>query len=228
MSIKPDKNVMSTQTMLNNLGFNCGKADGLWGTLSAGAYANLLNSTIDASKPLGVNKVGWGSKFSVPAVLRLGQIVSDLRCPPVAIQSFMGCMAWETGEEFNPATRNKISGATGLIQFMEPTAKGLGTSQAELAKMSVLEQLEFVYKHFKPQAGKLQNDGDIYMAILLPRAVGKPDNYVLWDDKNYAKAYAQNKGLDLNDDGLITRTECLHKVRNMIVKGFTGSLPRAA
>lgn len=220
MATTPDSNVKKTQEMLNALGFNCGKADGLWGPNSLKAYTALLNSSIDASKPLGVSKVSWGKKFGLPELTRLAKAVSDLRCDPVAISTFMGCMAWETGRKFTPDVRNKISGATGLIQFMEPTAKGLGTTQAELAKMTVLQQLEYVYLHFKGFTGRLKNDGDVYMGILLPRAVGKDDNYVLWDDKNYAKAFAQNKGLDLNGDGLITRTECMHKVRGLIVEGF--------
>jgi hypothetical protein len=220
MATKPDASVKKTQEMLNSLGFNCGTPDGLWGPKSLGAYTSLLNATIDPSKPLGVRRVGWGQKFSAPALTRLAQMVKDLRCEPVSISTFMGCMAWETGRSLSPAEKNKISGATGLIQFMEPTAKGLGTSQAALAKMSVLEQLEYVYLHFKPFAGKLKNDGDVYMTILLPRAVGKADDYVLWDKSNYPTAFSQNKGLDLNDDGLITRTECMHKVRNLIVEGF--------
>lgn len=226
MATKPDKNVKSTQEMLNRLGFNCGIADGLWGPKSLAAYTALLNSTINPTKPYGVNQIAWGMKFSPQALARLAQMVKDLRCDAVAIHTFMGCMAWETGEEFSPATRNKVSGATGLIQFMGPTAKGLGTTQEELAKMSVVEQLEYVYKHFRPFAGKLKNDGDVYMTILLPRAVGQSDDYVLWSSESNAIAFAQNKGLDLNADGKITRTECLHKIRQMIVRGFTGGFPR--
>ena len=220
MATKPDASVKKTQEMLNSLGFNCGTPDGLWGPKSLAAYTALLNGSIDASKPLGVRRVAWGQKFSAPALTRLAQMVKDLRCEPVAINTFMGCMAWETGRTLSPSVKNKISGATGLIQFMEPTAKGLGTSQAALEKMSVVEQLEYVYKHFKPFAGKLKNDGDVYLAILLPRGVGKDDSYVLWDEKSYPTAFAQNRGLDLNSDGVITRTETMHKVRNLIVEGF--------
>ena len=227
MATKPDVSVKKTQEMLNNLGFNCGTPDGLWGPKSLAAYTALLNGTIDADKPHGVRRIGWGQKFSEPALTRLAKMVKDLRCEPVAISTFMGCMAWETGREFSPATRNKISGATGLIQFMQPTAKGLGTSQEALAKMTVEQQLEYVYLHFKPFAGRLKNDGDVYMTILLPRAVGKDDNYVLWDKSNYPTAFDQNRGLDLNSDGLITRTECMHKVRSLIVEGFLPTNVRA-
>src|SRR3712207_2278728 len=75
------------------------------------------------------------------------KIASDLgpnpNCP-------MAVMSFETGESFNPAKRNPVSGAVGLIQFMNPTAQGPGTTQEALAQMTAEEQLDFVAKHFKP------------------------------------------------------------------------------
>ena len=56
---------------------------------------------------------------------------------------FLAAMSFETGGSFNPAIQNKI-GATGLIQFLKPTAKGLGTTTDELKNMSSVKQLEFV------------------------------------------------------------------------------------
>src|ERR1051325_1898334 len=38
----------------------------------------------------------------------------------------MAVMCFESGRTFRPDIRNPASGAVGLIQFMEPTAKGLG------------------------------------------------------------------------------------------------------
>lgn len=51
---------------------------------------------------------------------------------------------------WNPAARNPLPGqtATGLIQFTANTAKALGTSVEELAKMSALGQLPFVEQYF--------------------------------------------------------------------------------
>lgn len=226
MATKADPTVKKTQELLTKLGYPCGVPDGKWGPLSLASYNKLVASTIDPTKPFGVNRISYGMKFTPAELEQVVVMVRNLKCDPVAVQVFMGSMAWETGGTFSPSIRNKISGARGLIQFMEPTAKGLGTSQAALEKMTVSQQLEYVYKHFKPFAGRLKNDGDVYMGILLPRAVGRDDNYILWDKSNYPTAYSQNKGLDLNDDGVVTRTECLHKIRYHIVNGFTAGLVR--
>jgi hypothetical protein len=130
-------------------------------------------------------------------------------------------MAWESAETFSPDIKNAAgSGATGLIQFMPSTAVGLGTSTAKLAAMSAEDQLNYVYKYFRPYNGRLHNLGDIYMAILWPKAVGKPDSYVLWDRSKMPTTFRQNAGLDVNKNGQVTRAECLKKVNGKLVKGL--------
>jgi hypothetical protein len=124
------------------------------------------------------------------------------------------CIAFETGHTFSPSIRNKVSGATGLIQFMKPTAKELGTTQDALAKMTDVEQLDYVYKYLVRYKSKLRTVEDIYMAILYPKAAGKPLNYVLFNS-GVGKAYLQNKGLDLNKDGVVTKGEASAKVRKI-------------
>ena len=126
------------------------------------------------------------------------------------------CMAFETGRTFNPAIRNSI-GATGLIQFIRPTAIGLGTTTDKLATMTRVEQMDWVLKYFK--AGPVRKIAaptleDLYMQILWPRAVGKPLDYVLFSSPS--TAYKQNKGLDANKDGNITKDEAAAKVRNQL------------
>jgi hypothetical protein len=120
----------------------------------------------------------------------------------------MSCIAFESGRSFSPSITNAAgSGATGLIQFMPSTAQALGTSTEALARMSAVEQLEWVEKYFRPSAGRLKTLEDVYMAILWPAAVGKPDSYVLFvkADKRHPKRYIQNAGLDWNKDGKITK-----------------------
>lgn len=108
----------------------------------------------------------------------------------------------------NPAAVNKMSGATGLIQFMPATAASLGTTTAELKNMSAVEQLDYVYKYFKMVGVRPGMDlGDLYMAVFMPKYVGADDNTVLGQDGApgfSGKVYAQNKGLDKNKDGSIT------------------------
>lgn len=97
-------------------------------------------------------------------------IADDLEVSP---DFLMSCIAFETGETFSPKIKNAAgSGATGLIQFMPTTAKGLGTSVEKLAAMSATKQLDYVKKYFKRFKGKLSTLEDVYLAILYPAAIG--------------------------------------------------------
>lgn len=163
-------------------------------------------------------KIAWGSHVSPVFRERVWWIADTLRLNP---DDLMACMAWESGETFSPSIKNAAgSGATGLIQFMPSTATGLGTSTAALARMTPEDQLSFVYKYFRPYAGRLNNLGDIYMAILWPSGVGKPDSYVLWSRGGAPTTFRQNSGLDINRDGNITRSECLEKIQGKLTKGL--------
>ena len=141
----------------------------------------------------------------------------------------LAMMDFETGGTFDPAQKNlgpdgtpeTGSGATGLIQFTPKTAEGLGTSTDDLSKMSRSEQLEYVDKHFETNLkGRLGDEGgdisDLYMSVLFPVAVGKPDDFVLFGKgamEGYTgTAYEQNIGLDANKDGSITKVEAAAKV----------------
>ena len=126
-------------------------------------------------------------------------------------------MAFETGGTFNPAEKNKKgSGATGLIQFMPETAEGLGTTTDELSKMSRTEQMKYVEKFLSNKGISGKGLSDLYMAVLFPAAVGKPDDFVLFGKgaiKGFTgKAYEQNSGLDANNDGSVTKAEASAKV----------------
>lgn len=165
------------------------------------------------------NGNGNGNGFSLVAVPgsekvsdrfkeKVIQIASDLGTNP---NFLLAVMSFETGETFSPSVRNPVSGAVGLIQFMKPTAQGLGTTQAALAQLSAEDQLDFVAKHFKPFKGKLKTLEDAYMAVLLPSAVGKGSNHVLF--RKPSQRYSQNSGLDINRDGLVTVGEAADKVR---------------
>ena len=150
-----------------------------------------------------------GSERVSPAFKeKVVQIASDLGTNP---NFLMAVMSFETGESFDPAKRNPLSGAVGLIQFMKPTAVGLGTTQDALAQMSAEEQLDFVAKHFKPFKNKMGTLEDAYMAVLFPAAIGKGANHALF--RKPSKVYEQNSGLDINRDGVITVGEAADKVR---------------
>lgn len=164
-------------------------------------------------------QVAWGAKVSPEFKARVLWTADALGC---SANDLMACMAWESGETFSPSIKNAAgSGATGLIQFMPSTAKGLGVTTQSLAAMTAEDQLRYVYAYFKPYAGRLTNLGDVYMAILWPSGVGKPDHFVLFDRSKTPTTFRQNAGLDVNHDGLVTRAECLVKVNQKLAKGLT-------
>ncbi len=183
----------------------------------------LLQSVEEESNPSVLvetqRQIAWGNKVSSTFRERVLWIADNLGC---SANDLMACMAWESGETFRADIKNAAgSGATGLIQFMPSTARALGTTTAKLAALSPEDQLNYVYKYFQPYAGRLNNLGDIYMAILWPKGVGKPDHYVLFDRSKTPTTFRQNAGLDVNKDGLVTRAECLVKINEKLAKGLT-------
>jgi len=144
-----------------------------------------------------------------------------LMMPPEGAQWLMACIAWESGETFSPSIRNAAgSGATGLIQFMPATARGLGITVEHLAQMTAESQLLYVEKYFLPYRGRLNTLSDVYMAILWPAAIGKPENALLWDAATRPTTYRQNAGLDVNKDWRITKEEAASKVARKLRKGL--------
>lgn len=131
-------------------------------------------------------------------------------------------ISFETVGTFNPSIKNPGSTATGLIQFLESTAKGLGTTTAELAQMDRTQQMEYVEKYLRPFKGRMKNLGDVYMAIHWPAGVGKDDSYVMY--REGSNNYAANKGLDVNGDGTVTRGESLQRVRQSAGSGGQGGM----
>jgi hypothetical protein len=168
-----------------------------------------------------VNEIAWGAKVSPQFKQKVIQMCSMLGCNP---DHLMAAMAFESAETFSPSIKNKVSGATGLIQFMPATAKGLGTTVEALAAMTAVEQLDFVLKYFLPMKGRMKTLSDLYMAILFPIAVGKPEDTVLF--KKPSIQYQQNAGLDADDDGIVTKTEAAAmvdaKLQKGLGKGFKG------
>ena len=183
----------------------------------------LKKSQILTSDSTASNKsIAFGKKVSAEFKKKVIDIATRLG---IGADELMAVMAFESGETFSPSIPNSAgSGAVGLIQFMPTTATGLGTSTEELKKLTAEKQLDYVEKYFAPYKNKLSTLEDIYMVVLYPAAVGKPNDYVLFDkssDKAWIKkAYTQNKGLDSDKDGKITKAEAAAMVRAKLQKGL--------
>lgn len=137
---------------------------------------------------------------------KISQVAGSLGVPA---DWLMAVINSETAGTFSPSIQNPYTKATGLIQFMPSTAKGLGTSIDALKNMSSVQQLDYVYKYFAPYKKHIDSFEDLYLITFYPNAEGvfagtlsKPDTWT------FPKIVTtQNPGLDGNKDGLITIKE---------------------
>jgi hypothetical protein len=169
-----------------------------------------------------VQQIAWGAKVPPAFKAKVISIAHDLGTSP---DYLMAAMAFESSETFSPSIPNAMgSRAVGLIQFMPRTAIALGTTNADLRQMSAEQQLDYVKAYFQPYVGHLDTLDDVYMAILYPAAVGKPSGTILFSSPSLA--YQQNRGLDANHDGNITKAEATAlvyaKLRKGLQPGFKG------
>jgi hypothetical protein len=160
----------------------------------------------------------WGAHVSQVFKDRVVWITDDLGFDP---NDLMACMAWETGRKFSASVANMAgSGAVGLIQFMPNTAATMGTTVGKLAAMTAEDQLNWVYRYLKPWKGKIKNLADLYLTILWPKGVGKPDDYVVFDGRQGGVAYRQNAGFDTNGDKVVTKAEASAKLYAIRAEGM--------
>lgn len=126
----------------------------------------------------------------------------------------------ETGGSFSPAQRNLAgSSATGLIQFMAATAAELGTSTAQLAAMTATAQLDYVERYLAMQLRNrkltaIADYDDLYFLVFYPAAVGKLDSHVIF--RSGTTGYAQNRGVDVDNNGQITVADFKAFIRKKI------------
>ena len=115
--------------------------------------------------------------------------------------------------------------ATGLIQIMPDTALNLGTTNKALYAMNAIDQLGYVYKYFKPWAGKIKSYFDLYLVTFFPDAVGRPDDYILQTKKLSATIIAkQNPFFDVNKDGKLTVGEIKRRMYESIPKAIVADV----
>jgi hypothetical protein len=160
-------------------------------------------------------KLVWGARSPTQDFrAKVREVSEQLNIDPSWL---MAVMYVETGGEFRSNTRNPNSTATGLIQFLESTARSLGTTTTKLARMTEVQQMDYVYAYLKPYKGRMNSMGDVYMAVFAPVAVGKPDSYVLYSSPT--PAYNANASLDRERKGYITKGDAVARVNAAYLRG---------
>lgn len=120
------------------------------------------------------------------------------------------------------AARNPTTNASGLIQFMPSTLRGLGYAHGDAAfrQLTAEEQLRWVRAYFLPHRGMLTSVPRAYVAVFLPALLPKAtsDDYVLCArGGQLGWAYAANAVFDANNDYTITVGELGEAVRRNMV-----------
>lgn len=158
-------------------------------------------------------KLAWGARVADAFRWKVLAIASALRVDPSWL---MAVMAFES--RLDPTAVNASTGASGLIQFMPDTARGLGTTVEAIRQLGALEQLDLVARYFAPFVGRLASLSDCYMAVLWPEAVGHGDEEVIFPGGT--RAFLLNRGLDLDHDNAVTKGEAASFVAKTLATGM--------
>lgn len=146
-------------------------------------------------------------------------------------------MNLESARTFDPYIQNNL-GYTGLIQFGNDAAKGLGTTTATLREMGRVEQMEYVYKYFNKLWGwpnaKCPNPTlvNLYLTVLLPafRFAGPDEKIADATNPKSANWYRANPSFDPQRLGYFTpamveKTVTLHRreIEQVLAKANVGA-----
>ena len=108
------------------------------------------------------------------------------------------------------SAQNANSNASGLIQFLPSTLRSVGWTGTpqEFRRLSAAEQLPYVETYFRPYAHfNLNSAARVYQVVFLPSSLSlgsSMDTVIVEQGGVNSGAYAGNRGLDTNNDGMIT------------------------
>lgn len=117
-------------------------------------------------------------------IKKLNNVCAKLRVNP----SHLKTVIWAESK-FTPNAQNR-SWATWLIQFMPKTALSLWTTVSQLKRMSWIDQLDFVYKYYRPYKWRIWSVEDLYLATFYPAGLKHRHNkdWVIWSEKSMKRA----------------------------------------
>jgi hypothetical protein len=168
----------------------------------------------------------------MPALLHIGKVPSTERDAFEASVKWtaeqlkvnpdwlMQIMYFESGlRPWAQNTKYLVQGepATGLIQFVKSTAEALGTTTAALKGMGYVQQMNYVYKYFRPYAGRMKSVYDVYLVTFYPAALGRERHEAIG-----GKAVSNsNPAFDLNKNGIVTVGEFQDWIAKRLPQGNT-------
>lgn len=225
--VKSDYATINNGANLYNLNQNNTTANGIYNTRRfrhrGDSHGYTWQTEIDGVSPgtatsySSDGKLAWGTKVDQAFRVKVKQIATNLNINPSWL---MAIMYHESG--LSTTAKNPYSTAVGLIQFLSSTAVSLRTTTTALARMTPVQQLDYVEKYFQQYKGRLANITDCYMAVFHSQAIGKVDSYVIASVGS--AIYNANANLDTNKDGTITRLEAVAPVMRSLMSGQVNAI----
>lgn len=140
---------------------------------------------------------------------KLADVAKNINCDPEDLLTVL-----YSESSLDPDAKNP-SGAIGIMQFMPSTLKELGYTTEDIENMSAIEQLDVVQQYFEKNnyyhKGEKLTAAQLYAMVLAP---GRADGEVLYTQGKDGQAYAQNEGLDIDDNGTIAMTDLDKRMQN--------------
>lgn len=213
----------TVQRALTEGGFDTKGIDGVWGKGSQGALDSAF-SAYRVGHRIPSYSYAWSAHPNIPkeAFAKIEAWLRKWGKDSNHVSYLLSCMAFETGGTFLPSVQNSKTRATGLIQFMPVNARELGTTIEALAKMTFMDQLDYVFKYFEiyKYIVKCQTVEDYYLSIFYPARVGKSPDEVL--ASRGTKLYDQNVVFDKERKGYYTVGDICDSI---IVRYWDGMAP---
>lgn len=135
----------------------------------------------------------------------------------ISADAVSAVIAHESG--WNPAAKNPKGSASGLIQWIESTARGMGTTTDAIRAMPTLRQLDLVRRYYAPARGRIRTPGDALMWAFLPAFLGKPADFTIGQQGAEGKSgqyYAWNAGFDREKKGYITVADVTRSINGIV------------
>ena len=132
------------------------------------------------------NQFYWSDKINCDGRKKVLQVASELWGESKKTEKaseLMSIFHLETATTFSPSADNG-RGYSGLLQFSDDVAIGLGTTRSKLKAMTFIEQMDYVKKYLQKNKDKLATLTDFYLQVIKPNAVGQGKNpdYILFDE----------------------------------------------
>ena len=131
------------------------------------------------------NKFYWSNNITCDQRKKVLQVATELwgeSKKKEKASELMSIFHLETAGTFKASADNG-KGYSGLLQFSDDVAKGLGTTRSKLKAMTITEQMDYVKKYLQKNKEKLATLTDFYLQVIKPNAVGNGSNpsYVVFD-----------------------------------------------